>query len=322
MDSAAQAKAKKAEAARQKNIATTVADYAFVKALSEMHPELTQFFTDLKKIIKASPTGTITDQEYMALKASKNPDGTPTYSWFSKHDADQLAAETAMAQDRLNGTSDYQDSVEKHKVAIKELADGYGLPVNESALDALAKAARYEDWTPEETRAALEKQLGSTANTDFNGKAGQFQTELQEWATKNGMSIPADTLQRMITSGAFGKQSVDDMKNELRKTYLAGSYPAWADKINAGADPYDISAPYRSRVASLLETGDAESVTLNDPLMQRGFQATDAAGKPVQMPIYQFDELVRKDPRWQQTNNAYATYANVAQNVLKTFGFA
>ena len=205
--------------------------------------------------------------------------------------------------------------------AIKELADGYGLPVNESALDALAKAARYEDWTPEETRAALEKQLGSASSTDFNGKAGQFQTELQQWAAKNGMDIPADTLQRMIASGAFGKQSVDDMKAELRKTYLAGANPAWADKIAAGADPYDIAAPYRSRAATLLERGDANSIGMDDPFIQRAMQHTDAAGKPAVLPLYEFDKMIRSTEEWKKTDNAHATYASVGDDILKMFGF-
>lgn len=307
------AQAKRAEAARQKAMAKSVAEYAYVNVLVEKYPELRGFLKELKAQIKASPTGTITDQEYFSIQSK--------YDWFKKHDADQVSAEKQMADDALNGTNDYQAAIDVNKVTLQKLADQYGVQMDESSLTAMATQMKYDNWEPDEITAALSQKLQSATTGDFKGAAGTIQTELQQWAAKNGMDIPADTLQRMIASGAFGKQSVDDMKAELRKTYLAGANPAWSDKIAAGADPYDIAAPYRSRAATLLERGDANSVGMDDPYIQRAMQHTDASGKPAVLPLYEFDKMIRSTEEWKRTDNAHATYASVGDDILKMFGF-
>ncbi|CAK0768163.1 hypothetical protein CCP3SC1AL1_4360002 [Gammaproteobacteria bacterium] len=40
-----------------------------------------------------------------------------------------------------------------------------------------------------------------------------------------------------------------------------------------------------------------------------------------EMPIYDFQRQIRKDNRWQYTNNARAEASNVATTVLRDFGF-
>jgi hypothetical protein len=50
---------------------------------------------------------------------------------------------------------------------------------------------------------------------------------------------------------------------DLRNTYLVGAFPAWADRIQAGMDPADIAAPYKQRMARMLEMGEDE-IDLND----------------------------------------------------------
>ncbi len=40
-----------------------------------------------------------------------------------------------------------------------------------------------------------------------------------------------------------------------------------------------------------------------------------------EMPIYDFEKLLRKDYRWQYTDNARRDVSNVALKVLRDFGF-
>ena len=74
-------------------------------------------------------------------------------------------------------------------------------------------------------------------------------------------------------------------------------------------------------MASLLEIGDADQIDFNDQLLKRGLQSVGADGKPRVMPLYEFEQQIRKDPRWDKTDNAYEVYANVGTNLLRTFGF-
>jgi len=154
---------------------------------------------------------------------------------------------------------------------------------------------------------------------DAIGEAGTNQAALQQWAAANGLQLSADAAAAYVGRMTLGEQSFNDVKDEIRRTYLAGMYPAWADKINAGTDPSVVFDPYKNSIKNLLELSD---VGLDDPLMKQILQKTDKDGKPVAVPLYEAERMARQDPRWQQTDNAYATYANVATSLLRTFGFA
>jgi hypothetical protein len=59
-----------------------------------------------------------------------------------------------------------------------------------------------------------------------------------------------------------------------------------------------------------------------DPLLQKAAFAVDAKGNPAPMPVYNFMTAARKDKRWQYTDNAHAEYANIARDVIGSFGGA
>ena len=111
-----------------------------------------------------------------------------------------------------------------------------------------------------------------------------------------------------------------DVLQDLRRTYMAGAYPAWSDRIEAGYDIADIAAPYKQKMADLLEV-DPNSIDFNDTLLQRGLQGVDSQGKPRVVPLYEFEKQIREDPRWQYTDNAYSTYTDVGTKLLSMFGF-
>jgi len=154
----------------------------------------------------------------------------------------------------------------------------------------------------------------------YSGTAGQIQTGLREWSRRNGIDISENMIDQYVRQIQAGDTTEDDVLMDLRRTYLAGAYPAWSDRIEAGQDIYDIAQPYRRRVANLLEV-DESQVTLNDQLLQRGLQNVGSDGKPRVMPLYEFEQEIRKDPRWEFTDNAYDVYSRVGENLLRTFGF-
>jgi hypothetical protein len=119
------------------------------------------------------------------------------------------------------------------------------------------------------------------------------------------------SLNRLVQTGAFGDQSIEDMKQQLRKTYLMGTFPGWEKEIAAGADPYDLAAPYRAQLASTLEL-NTEDISFDDDLLSQAMQT--------KMTITDLKREARKDPRWDQTENALKTYADAGTNLLTMFG--
>jgi hypothetical protein len=103
-------------------------------------------------------------------------------------------------------------------------------------------------------------------------------------------------------------------KQLIRQTAKVGL----PDKINKlldqGLDLDVVYAPYKNTMASLLEV-NPDSISLNDPLLRSAIQGDK------EMPIYEFQRALRKDPRWQYTDNARETISSGLTQVLKDFGF-
>ena len=67
-------------------------------------------------------------------------------------------------------------------------------------------------------------------------------------------------------------------------------------------------------MASTLEL-NPQSITLDDPTLRSAITAEN------EIPIYDFERQLRKDNRWQYTNQAKEEVANVTQKILQDFGF-
>jgi hypothetical protein len=217
---------------------------------------------------------------------------------------------------------DFEFRTETTRNTIRDIAERFGVPLSDDELNLLTEQATFQGWDEARIRRALEpileQSLTGEGDLDLMGQAGDAETQLMQWTQRNGLQMSRQALAKYISNMAMGRQSFEDVKADLRRTYLANMYPAWEDKINQGFDPADLFEPYRNSAARLLELDD---LSLDDPIMQRFTQHVGADGKPSRLPLWEFEKEIRKDPRWQQTDNAYATYTDVGTDLLRMFGF-
>jgi len=103
-------------------------------------------------------------------------------------------------------------------------------------------------------------------------------------------------------------------KQIIRQTAKIGLPDKVSKLLDQGLDLDAVYAPYRNTMASLLEL-NPDSISLSDPLLRSAIQADR------EMPIYEFQKALRKDPRWQYTDNARQTVSSGLTQVLKDFGF-
>jgi hypothetical protein len=282
--------------------------YSYIDFMIQKYPELQAYADDVQKIIDDSPTGKITYAEVARLHT--NPEAS-YFSFWDKFDGDQEAAELLMAKDQVDGTTNYADSIQPIKAALEASARTRGLNIDDATLTKLAGIARYENFSKDEIENALRSESRIDISQDLTGAAGTFQTELETWSAKNGLQIPSDVLSRLVQTGAFGDQGIEDMKQQLRDTYLKGTFPGWEKEIAAGADPYDLAAPYIAQLASTLEL-NTEDISFDDDLLSQAMQT--------KMTITDLKREARKDPRWDKTENALKTYADAGTSILAMFG--
>ena len=140
--------------------------------------------------------------------------------------------------------------------------------------------------------------------------------DLLKTAVANGLDLDKTFASQLPnwTKRIENGEDPEIFKQLIRQTAKIGL----PDKINKlldqGLDLDAVYAPYRNTMASLLEV-NPDSISLSDPLLRSAIQGDK------EMPIYDFQRQIRKDNRWQYTNNARGEAADVAKTVLRDFGF-
>jgi hypothetical protein len=155
----------------------------------------------------------------------------------------------------------------------------------------------------------------------FKGETDSLATrsreELLSTAKSYGVNMGDAWYQRagnQIMKGQDPEKYIDD----IRKT-AASRYVAFADRILAGDTLQEIASPYINAYASVLELNPFD-IDVMDTTIQQALLNTDDAGQNKPINLFQFEQNLKKDPRWQQTRNAQQTYSGLATKILQDFG--
>jgi hypothetical protein len=161
--------------------------------------------------------------------------------------------------------------------------------------------------------------------TGYTGQALQNYQALQAVAKANGLSIkdilpklsvlPGQTLDDVVLQKlATGELDINRLAQDARMIAAQGTPDYVKGLLQQGYDLEQIYAPYKNVMAQILELNPDE-IDLNDGTL-RG-----AIGMDKEMNIYDFKKALRKDSRWQYTENAREEVANSVLGVLRDFGF-
>ena len=289
-----------------------LANLGFAMELINSDTSLQEFIKRVRKYMDKNDGRTPTAYELDELKQG--------IDWFERLNAVQ--EEARMFQTDPRRRADWKRAQELDQQKVRNIAQGYGVEVSDEDIKAIALEARLNGLTDQEIQQRMRPFLETAvvSGADLAGRAAEFERDILQWSRRNGLQLTGQTIARYVQDGVEGRSTIDDIKNDLRNTYLVGQYPGWSDRIAQGFDPADIAEPYKERMAALLEIDDQE-IDLNDNLLQRGMQSVGPDGKPRVMPLYEFERQIRDDPRWQYTDNARKTYSTMADDILKMFGF-
>jgi len=139
---------------------------------------------------------------------------------------------------------------------------------------------------------------------------------LQKVASANGLDLQkAFGTQLPTWFASINKgESIETYKKQIRDVAKIGMPQNIALLLDNGIDLDAIYSPYKNVMASVLEI-NPESITLNDPVLRGAITGEK------ELPIYEFQRQLRKDSRWQYTNQAKEEVSDVALKVLRDFGF-
>lgn len=161
------------------------------------------------------------------------------------------------------------------------------------------------------------KALAINSGKAIGGATGGSVADLRAYAKAFGIKYSDNDYNRWSNEIFSGTTTAFDIQQKIRQD-SASAFPVYADKILNGESVDSIGSAYLSSTASILEI-DADSVDWNDPMLRKALQYTKD-GKPAVMPVWMFEEELRKDPRWQYTNNAREAVYNAIYSVGTDFG--
>jgi hypothetical protein len=140
--------------------------------------------------------------------------------------------------------------------------------------------------------------------------------DLVKTAVANGLDLDKTFASQLPiwTKRIENGEDPEVFKQIIRQTAKIGLPDKVSKLLDQGLDLDAVYAPYRNTMASLLEV-NPDSISLSDPLLRSAIQGDK------EMPIYDFQRQIRKDNRWQYTNNARSEASDVARTVLRDFGF-
>jgi len=166
--------------------------------------------------------------------------------------------------------------------------------------------------------------IGGVPTLGYGGAALKNYQALQAAAKANGLRIedllPRDaegkpmTAEGILQQLALGKVDMTRITQDARKLAALGQPDYVKDLLGQGYDLDTIYSPYRSAMASMLEL-NPDTISLSDPALRMGIS------KEGDMNLYDFERALRKDNRWQYTQQARGEVSDVALRVLRDFGF-
>jgi len=218
---------------------------------------------------------------------------------------------------QLKTTSNYAMGLASAKAYIEATASGLTGTMSPERLDAFVKRM-YDsgnDKDPNIINRELAALISYKPGTQLGGAIGGDLTTLRATARANGFDLDTsfgssinDWLQRLAKG-----ESIETFKNTIRGAAKLGLPDKVANLLDQGLDLKDIYAPYKNVMASVLEVAP-DAIGLDDKTLRM------AIGPEKEMSIYDFQRMLRKDPRWQYTDNARQEGSNAVLGVLRDFG--
>lgn len=174
-----------------------------------------------------------------------------------------------------------------------------------------------EGWTDDRVKSWLGSQVAYRQGLPLGGEAAQNYDKLHTLAYANGRNYSDGWYNTWLQDIGGGRKTIDQAEQQIRNE-AAAQYSAFGTQIKAGMNAVDLASPYIRAASQLLELPDG-ALGLNDKNVQKAMSATQKDGSPYS--LWQFQNDVRDDPRWRQTDNAREDAMKQARGVLGDFGF-
>ena len=199
--------------------------------------------------------------------------------------------------------------------AVRIYATDLGVGLDDAAVNKLARewAAGNFDAT------TIRPQIARSGKIDFaKGSAAEQLSTLKELAGSFGMQYDEGWYNTAATNVLTGKDDIETYKQYV-KDQAKSKFPTLSAQLDQGFTVRQLASPYIQTMSNILEI-DANTIGLNDVYVNQALTGLNDKGEPSTKPLWQFEQDLRKDPRWNYTKNAQDSLMGTARKVLQDFG--
>jgi Rod binding domain-containing protein len=249
-------------------------------------------------------------------------------AWYKTH-SDTLRQSIAL---KVSDPATYARNLQAASDHVGAIAHQLGVGTG-AATRGIALQYIQNGWNDEQ----LTQYLGNANNHLFwSGQSGAMGTALNKYtqiASDYGVGVTGATLQWWARKTAVGLATEDQFVKQMEQT-AASVYPGLKDQLVSGQTTKQLADPYVQQMAQTLELDPNTIKWSQDPLIKRALQtystpSTPAAAgakpaaptPPGTTPLWQFEQQLRSDPRWQLTNNAKQATASMLTQLGNEWGF-
>jgi len=236
---------------------------------------------------------------------------------FYKRQFDDLVKKGGNLED-LYKTTEYGRGLKFTQQVIADEIKKVGATLTPEEIDLIARD--IYDLGYENQKAIVSQRIRAKINYKpgaiVGGEAGENLAELRKTAKANGLDLEKNfgsSIQGWLQNLAQG-ESVETFKQIIRSTAKLGLPDKVSSLLDQGVDLETIYNPYKRLMASVLEISP-ETISLDDQVLR------SAIGPEKEMSLYDYQKMLRKDNRWQFTNQAKEEVSDTALRVLRDFGF-
>lgn len=213
---------------------------------------------------------------------------------------------------------------------VKEIADQMGIGLTGPQFITLSKQFQAGILTDAQLQHSIALHFGAGSGPTgmgykqgmAKGQGAQYDTQLREIYSQYGQNLLPGQMAYRVRSLLAGDTTIDTYK-EQAKISAKAMFPGLAMSIDQGMTVKDLAAPYLQQYSNLMEVSP-DSVNINNPMIKRALQGAGqaAAGKqPTATPLWQFEQQVKSDPKWQLTKNAHADTSAMLTQLGQDWGF-
>ena len=238
-------------------------------------------------------------------------------SWYKYHSSSLKEWSALKAKE----PAEVSKRIADRKASLQAQTAKLGITMDPKRLQQLSEWSLMYQWDEGALNRALAAEMHYDPAKAQLGEVGSMQSQIRENAAAYGVSYNDKDIWSMSQKMVEGSLSQEGVLEQIKKLAMS-RFPGLVDEINKGLSVREIASAYVQAQSRLLEIDPNQIDLATDSSLQKALQAKGPDGKPLAggMPLWQYEQDLRKDSRWLNTSNAKQEMNGVASKVLKDFG--